>query len=372
MIGVIADDTTGANDIGVMLAKHGYLTQIATWQDGGAAIDPKADAVVIDTDSRLDPPALAYQKVFAATQSLRALGCTPLHKKTCSVFRGNIGVEFDAMLDAAGGTFAIVSLAFPKNGRQTFHGVHTLNGARLENSAFANDPVHPARESDLTRILSTQTKRRVGSIELATVRAGVDELRAALHAASASFDYCIVDAVEQGDLTRLAEAAHDFPFFAGSSALAEELPRLWPKRNARNPLAGKDFSSNRVVLVVAGSLTPQTKNQTEVLIAAGVATITLDSRLVFSAVSRAQEISRVTAAAIGHLSTGRDTLVRADQQEDTVAATKSLGAQHGLDGLSISKAVSAALADVTAAIVDATSLKRLIVAGGDTSGTICR
>jgi len=372
MIGVVADDTTGANDIGIMFAKHGYLTQIATWHEGDALVDPAADVIVIDTDSRLDPPALAREKVFAATRRLVALGCTPLHKKTCSVFRGNIGSEFDAMLDAAGGRFAVVSVAFPKNGRQTHHGIHTVNGQRLEDSAFVRDPVHPTRESDLVKILSAQTSRRVGLIDLATVRAGAPALRAALEAQRSTCDYCLVDAVEQQDLTILAEAAHDFPFLAGSSALAEELPKFWPRRTPRDPLAGKDLSTPRNVLTVAGSLTPQTKAQTAALIAAGTPAVTLDSRLIFSPLDRAKEIDRVITAALGHLVTGRDALVLADQSETVVAATKALGEQQGLDPLAASKAVSAALADITLALVETARLKRLVVAGGDTSGTVCR
>lgn len=372
MIGVVADDTTGANDIGIMFAKHGYATQIATWQDGAALVDSSVDVIVIDTDSRLDAPALARQKVWGATRRLVDLGCTPLHKKTCSVFRGNIGVEFDAMLDAAGGQFAVVSLAFPKNGRQTQHGIHTVHGQRLEDTAFAHDPVHPTHQSDLVKILSAQTRRPVGLVDLATVRRGADTLRAALLAQRANGGYCIVDATEQSDLTVLAEAAHDFPILAGSSALAEELPKFWPRRTPRDPLASRDFSAQRTVLTIAGSLTPQTKAQTAALIAAGVPAVTLDSRLIFTPAGRTRELERVIATARAELDAGRDTLVLADQSASTVAATQALGAEHGLDQLAGSKSVSAALADITHSLLESTGLKRLVIAGGDTSGTICR
>jgi len=372
MIGVVADDTTGANDIGVMFVKHGYVTQIATWQDGDTLIDPRAEIVVIDTDSRLDPRALAYDKVFAATRQLVALGCTMLHKKTCSVFRGNIGAEFDAMLDAADGEFCVVSLAFPKNGRQTSHGVHTVNGRRLEDSPFVNDPVHPTRESNLVKILGAQTHRRVGLVTLEEVRAGTAALRATLTTRRAECDYCIVDAVEQADLTALAAVVHDFPFLAGSSALAEELPKFWPHRVARDLLAGRSFSDPNGVLIVSGSLTPQTRAQTSALIASGTPAIVLDSRLVFNEATRRTEIERATQAALTPLRAGRDTLVMAGQEDGIVSATKAAGERHGLDPLAASKVVSAALAEVAHALVDATGLKRLVVAGGDTSGTVCR
>jgi uncharacterized protein YgbK (DUF1537 family) len=370
MIGVIADDTTGANDIGVMFAKQGWATAVVA-HDAPAPL-PAADALVLDTDSRLDPPERAYAKVHAATTRLRALGCTWLHKKTCSVFRGNIGAEFDAMLDASGGDFAVVSLAYPKNGRQTRGGVHTVYGVPLEESAFARDPAHPLRESNLVRILQAQTRRRVGQVELGTVRAGAAALRIALAARRRECAYCIVDAMEQSDLAVLAEAAHDWPWHAGSAALAEELPRFWPRPEPRELVGRVAFSGSPGVLVVSGSLTPQTRAQTAALRATGTATVTLDSRRVFTAALRAQEIDRVTAEALGPLRAGADALVLAEQTDDVVAATKMEGTERGLNALGTSKAVSAALAEITERIIDGAAIKRLVVAGGDTSGTICR
>lgn len=58
--------------------------------------------------------------------------------------------------------------------------------------------------------------------------------------------------------------------------------------------------------------------------------------------------------------------------EEVVLETKEIGLKQNIDSLTISKMVSAMLADVTEKIVNATGLKRLVVAGGDTSGTVSR
>ena len=167
----MADDTTGANDIGIMFRNNQYSVKIATF---GEEKDQEVDSnvIIIDTDSRLDSPDLSYEKVYKATKTLNEMGCSLFFNKTCSVFRGNIGKEFDAMLDALGEEFAIISLAFPKNGRQTKNAVHTVHGKRLEESEFARDPVHPMHQSNLVAILQDQTNRRVTFIELETVRQG--------------------------------------------------------------------------------------------------------------------------------------------------------------------------------------------------------
>jgi len=370
MIGVIADDTTGANDIGVMFAKHGFATAVVA-HDAPDPL-PEAHALILDTDSRLDSREVAYAKVAAATRRLCALGCTFLHKKTCSVFRGNIGAEFDAMMDESGGDFAVVSLAYPKNGRATEHGIHTVHGQRLEDSAFSRDPVHPMRDSDLTAILQSQTKRRVGRIDLTAVRAGEAALRAQLAERRRECDYCIVDGVEQRDLAVLARATHDWRWHAGSSALAEELPAFWARPPTRDLLAGRSWDDANGVLVISGSLTPQTRSQTDELKASGVCSIELDPVALLKPEAREKEVGRAIALALDPLRAGVDVLVLAAQDDEAVAAAKAEGGRRGLDPLSTSKAVSAGLADVAAGVIGATQLTRLVVAGGDTSGTVCR
>ncbi|HKY54321.1 MAG TPA: four-carbon acid sugar kinase family protein, partial [Anaerolineales bacterium] len=157
-----------------MFAKSGYLTHIYSFnrlsglshRPGGSApgnLDENLtagsgnpaerakeeistpDILILDTNSRLDPPEVAYRKVFAATRELRQAGCRQFHNKTCSVFRGNIGAEFDAMLDALRLDFAVVVLGFPKNGRATVDGIHYVHGKKLEDSEFRHDPIHPMR-----------------------------------------------------------------------------------------------------------------------------------------------------------------------------------------------------------------------------------
>src|SRR5688572_819834 len=161
-LGIVADDVTGSNDIGGMTAKANYLTHIYTFDaagnyDGAAA----PDVCILNTNSRLDPRQTAHDKVFAATQALQAAGYRQFYNKTCSVFRGNIGAEFDAMLDALNADFAVVVLGFPKTGRTTRGGIHYVRGVKLQDSEFRCDPSHPMTRSDLVGILQAQTMRKV-------------------------------------------------------------------------------------------------------------------------------------------------------------------------------------------------------------------
>lgn len=371
MIGVVADDTTGANDIGIMFSNNQYSVKVITYQENMELIKD-ADVLIIDTDSRLDTPALSYDKVFNATKQLKELDCSMYYNKTCSVFRGNIGAEFDAMMDALEENFAVISLAFPKNGRTTLNGIHKVHGKLLENSEFANDPVHPTKKSNLVDILQEQTKRSVSFIRLEVVQQGAEVLRKAINEAKKTSTYCIIDAVTQDDLTIVAEASAEFKVLAGSSAIAEELPKFLNIKKVPNPLNNIKIKDDNGVLIVSGSLTPQTKDQTSFIINQGVKTFVLDSRNIFSDDSYQVEVSHLVENASEVLSSHKDVMIMADSKSEVVAETKAIGENFKMDPLTVSKLVSAALADATKQIADKISLKRLVVAGGDTSGTVCR
>ena len=372
-IGIIADDTTGANDIGVMFNRGGYTAKIETFR-ADAELQVDTNVLIVDTDSRLDSLEDSYNQVYKATKQLMQAGCSTFHNKTCSVFRGNIGAEFDAMLDALGEEFAVVSLAFPENGRRTEHGIHTVNGKLLEESGFLQDPVHPTTDSNLVHILSQQTERKVTYVDLEFVRKGAAILREKiLEKKNEGYNYCILDSNTQEDLRIVAEAIADFKVICGSSAIGLELPAFYDEEPMK--LTGKQFSADpdQGVLIISGSLTPQTKEQTAYFQAQGGLSFTLDSRSILTSDEKASaEVKRIVSEVISFIADGKNVLVLADNNPEIVMETKELGDKAGLHPLEISKRVSAALAKIAKDVSDQVDLKRLVVAGGDTSGTVTR
>jgi uncharacterized protein YgbK (DUF1537 family) len=366
-LGVVADDITGAGDIGGMTAKAGYLTHL--YPHDAFAGSP-AEICVLDTDSRLDEPQAAYHKVYAATQALREAGCRQFFNKTCSVFRGNIGAEFDAMLDALGETFAVVVLGFPKNGRTTVNGIHYVHGERLEHSPFRHDPVHPTTRSNLVDILQSQTARPVGLVTHQVIAQGVSALRETVAAARVRGGYLILDVPHDEALVTIASAVADLPVLCGSSALAEVLPRHWPPPAQAAPPSLPRTRSG--VLVVAGSLTPQTVAQLAHLEARGIPLLELDTRRLFDSAAAQGEFRRLTHEARRVLGQGGCVAVHSAGDPEAVRATQALGMARGLSRAAASRAVSQALAEVAAACRDQVGLTRLVVAGGDTSATVCR
>lgn len=372
LFGVIADDFTGANDIGIMFAKNGYKVLVYSEYLDALKLDSASDVIILNTNSRLDDPALAYRKVREATATLKSIGCTVFHKKTCSVFRGNIGAEFDAMLDELGEEFCAVILGFPKNGRVTKDGIHYVRGMRLEESEFRNDPMHPMLESDLLQILGKQTRRKVGLISHTVISQGLDMTRLVMEAAMKDFNYLIFDVLDQQMLNTVAGAVKDVRALAGSSAIGEELPK-WLPAKGKDISTGIDALRNPKLgaLIIAGSVTPQTRRQVEHAKAQGIGYFTLLSERLLDRADSAAQISDCSAMATEVILAGKPFLVHSENEPDKVASSKAKGVAAGYEERELGRMISMALSGIADRVIRTTGLTRLIVLGGETSGSVC-
>ena len=226
-IGVVADDVTGANDIGIMFHKGGYraavfplgLLQACDLREEAEGLE----VIIIDTDSRLDRPEDARKKVRKATELLMTLPCDMYHNKTCSVFRGNIGAEFDEMQDVLGISCSMVILGFPENGRTTVDGIHYVYGRKLEESQFRNDPIHKMTTSSLEEILHRQSARPAGHITWRDLDQGLAHVMEKKERLKKQCSYVIFDIRDQEDLRLAALAVAEEKNICGSSAIGEGL-----------------------------------------------------------------------------------------------------------------------------------------------------
>jgi uncharacterized protein YgbK (DUF1537 family) len=372
MIGVVADDITGANDIGIMFSKSNYAADVFSLTEAGSVQPEQTDVMIIDTDSRLDSEHEAYRKVFQATKELQKLGVQQFFNKTCSVFRGNIGAEFDAMLEALDENFAVIVLGFPKNGRKTIDGIHYVHGQLLEESEFRNDPVHPMKDSNLVRILQSQTKRKVANINQSIVKKGAEVLREEIFSLKQDNQYVIVDVTEQADLKVIARAVYDFKVLAGSSALAEELPQFIGKKEIKAKPAGfPPYYSEKGLFCTAGSLMPQTAAQINYM--RGKETVLeLNTLNVIEEEKRNETIAQLTKQIISQLNKGKNVVLHTSNDKEIVRLTKEEALKNGINNRDISRLVSFTIAEITYAVIHITGQRRFVVAGGDTSAAVCR
>lgn len=137
-LGVIADDITGANDVGVQFMKRGLETIVLL---EAASLLPttikEADVIVVDTESRFSPPDIAYQRVRDVVKTLNEASVRVVYKKIDSTLRGNIGPELEAIMEEAGSRLSIVAPAFPSNLRITVGGIQLVNQVPVEKTGNA-------------------------------------------------------------------------------------------------------------------------------------------------------------------------------------------------------------------------------------------
>ena len=118
MIGVIADDLTGAAEIGAVGLRHGLRAEVVL--EGAPGGD--ADLICVDTDSRSCDPIEAGQRARNAALMLKNSGTEWIYKKTDSVLRGNVTPEIEAIVKQLGLSGALLVPANPSLGRTVVNG----------------------------------------------------------------------------------------------------------------------------------------------------------------------------------------------------------------------------------------------------------
>jgi len=149
MIGVIADDLTGAAELGAVGLRHGLRAEII--RDGKPG--GKAGLVCMDTDSRSCTPGMAAERAASAARILRAAGAKWIYKKVDSILRGNVTVEVEAVMQELNCNRSLLLPANPSLGRIIRDGEYFVHGKPINRTEFAKDPEHPRSSSQVLRLL---------------------------------------------------------------------------------------------------------------------------------------------------------------------------------------------------------------------------
>ena len=367
LLGCIADDFTGATDLASMLVQSGMRTVQAIGVPTADSIADDADAVVVALKSRTIPAQAAVAQSLAALEWLRTHGARQIYFKYCSTFdstaEGNIGPVADALLDALGATFTIACPAFPANGRTIYLGNLFVGGVPLAESPMRDHPLTPMRDSNLVRLLASQTSRRVGLVAWPVVQHGPNAIRtefARLQGEGVS--HAVVDAIDDDDLLDIGAACADLPLVTAGSGLALGLPQNFrdagrlPVRDDAAPLPDVDGSA----AVLSGSCSAMTRLQVASF-ARTHAAIALDP---LGAPSASGVAANAIAAVEPELRAGRPFLVHSTADPSQVARVQ---ARLGRD--QAASRIEDAFGRIARELV-ARGVRKLVVAGGETSGAV--
>jgi uncharacterized protein YgbK (DUF1537 family) len=365
VLGVIADDFTGATDVASMLVRAGLRTVQVIGVPQGEA--PAADAVVVALKSRTTPAADAVAESLAALRWLQAAGARQFYFKVCSTFdstpAGNIGPVTEALMDALDAPFAIACPAFPENGRTVFRGHLFVGDALLSDTGMRDHPLTPMTDSNLVRVLQAQTQRKVGLLRHDTVAQGPAAVRARIEAlVQEGARLAIADAVDNDALRTLARACIDLPLITAGSGLALGLPEVYAARGWVVPdanAAALDAVGGHAA-VLSGSCSSATNAQVAHWRASGRPALRIDPQALAAGVPVAAD---AIAWARDHVASA-PVLVYATADADEVKATQAaLGVERA------GHLVETCLAAIATGL-QALGVRRFVVAGGETSGAV--
>ncbi len=366
LLGCIADDFTGATDLAAMLVRGGMRTVQLIGVPGASDPVPDADAVVVALKSRTAPVRQAVSESLAAMEWLRANGCRQFFFKYCSTFdstdEGNIGPVADALLAALDGGFALACPAFPANARSVYQGHLFVGSVLLNESGMENHPLTPMKDANLVRVLSRQTDGTVGLVPFATVDQGAQAIRKAMtQLKEQGRRYAIVDAVSNEHLLAIGEAAAGHALITGGSGVAMGLPENFRQAGLLttqgDPGALPDAPGHAAVL--AGSCSRATLFQIANA-RAHVPTLELDAL----ATPDAEVLAAQALAWMDGKLGATPVVIAASSTPDKVAAL-----QERLGRDAAGEMIERAMAAIAEGLV-AKGVRRLVVAGGETSGAV--
>ncbi|TIO10085.1 MAG: four-carbon acid sugar kinase family protein [Mesorhizobium sp.] len=367
LVGVIADDFTGASDIANTLAK-GLPTQggLRTAQFLGVpAADAPAgiEAGVVALKSRSIPATDAIDQSLAALRWLLGQGCEQIVFKYCSTFdstaEGNIGPVAEALAVHLGVRGVVVCPAFPAAGRTVYHGHLFVHDRLLNESGLENHPLNPMTDPDIRRWLRRQAKEPVGFVAWETVRDGPGPTEHALKQAAATGKrLVIVDAVTDDDLVAIGRACAGVKLVTGGSGIALGLPGNFIDAGKVAGTSAIQVSVDGPEAILAGSCSGATRGQVDHH-RERHPTLAIDVDAVMRGETTAEDLVSFVRG-----NEGKAPLIYSSASPDEVARLQGI---HGREH--VAQTLDALFADTARKLVSG-GVRRLVVAGGETSGAV--
>ncbi len=369
-IAFYGDDLTGSTDVMEALTLRGIPTVLFTNEPTASqrAAFAGAEAVGLAGTSRSETPAWMDEHLSGAFRFLANTGASFCHYKICSTFDsapaiGSIGRALDIGRRVFGGGVVPIVVGAPELRRWTVFG-HLFAGygsdvRRIDrHPVMRHHPVTPMDEADLTIHLARQTSARIGHVN--QVELTGEEADRIVDARADGAEALLLGVADHDSqravgrqLLRLQERGTRFVI--GSSGVEYALATAWPKRI---PGSHPVLEPVDRIAVVSGSVSPTTERQIRAAELRGFAAIAVNPSSL--AEGGAPSVAESLLMAHATLSEGRSVILYTalGPSGDLEGLLEAPGARH---------AVGRALGSILATLAREAGLRRVIVAGGDTS-----
>jgi uncharacterized protein YgbK (DUF1537 family) len=310
------------------------------------------------------------EQLMPAFKRMKASGARHVHYKVCSTFDsssviGSIGKAIDCGAEVFQNKFIPVLGGMPALGRYCVFGnlfarMGTAGNGEIfridRHPSMSKHPVTPANESDLRLHLGSQTRKKIGSIDIIEMNKDVEKWNSGV-----TDEVVLLDALYEEHFLKIGEwldAQYENEktlFSVGSSGIEMALGSFWDNKGVLQKLESwPTINSVNPLLVVSGSCSPVTAAQIEFAKANGFEEVILDATAICGK-------SKIEESVIEDVN---KTLL---QKKDVIVHT---GRKNG-NNLS-SEILGKALGAIAKKAIETTTVKRVVIAGGDTSSYAAR
>lgn len=375
IIGIIADDLTGANDTALQFQKRGANTQILLDYNMIPEDSYNTEVFAVSTESRNIAPELAEERVEQAVKELSSKLCLEhFYKKIDSTIRGNIAVETLKVIEVLKMDASIIIPAFPSEGRITIGGYHLQKGVPIGRTEHAKDPHSPILESHVPTLLKNQLKGKenlVAHIELKTIMNGAGPILMKLNELIKNGKKLIVaDAASIVDIEQIILAMNkcDYTILpTGTAATAKVLSKIWLTETDTATVS--PIIPKMPKLIISGSATEINTNQIEKFKNSdefeNIFEIPLTEKMVIEGVK-----SEIVDMVISNLFNDNIVLVHSSRLVDNFDGFSDDSLNAELTKTKFAGKITDYLADLTRQVLNQKSVM-LITLGGETSYKCC-
>ncbi len=359
------DDFTGSTDVLEQLAGNGVSSVLFPGAPTPAQMArfSACQAIGFAGDARSRSPEWMSANLPAIFTRMRGLNPAVVHYKVCSTFdsaphRGNIGRALEIGRAVFGTKTVPIGVAAPHLGRFLLFGnLFAAAGKQVyridRHPTMAHHPATPMHEADLRLHLAKQTNLAVGLVDLRAFQNGdaQDQFRQLAEGGAAAVLLDGVDAAMLQQAGELIWAAQPL-FTIGSSGVTASLIAHWRSAGMipSEPPTVTPKKTDRI-LVISGSCSAVTAGQILWAKENGFVCLELDATTL--AYGGSDAVQPAIELALQPLRSGRDTVLY-------TALGAPTGSTHD-------KELGHALGRLLLALLQRTSVRRVVLCGGDTS-----
>lgn len=400
LLAFYGDDFTGSTDALEILERAGIRTALfiepPTPED--LARFPHIRAFGIAGMTRAMAPAQMEATLQPAFEALKTSGARHIHYKVCSTFDsspaiGSIGKAIDIGAAVFGPKFTSLVVAAPSLGRYCSFGnlfarmgigsnghIHRLD----RHPSMSKHPTTPSDESDLRLHLSKQTQKSCGLIDILQIEKPREETSALLQSIIGENDIVLFDGLYEHQMSRIGALIDPYGshatshFSVGSSGVEMALTGFWNTEGiTQNRIQWPDPGESTPLLVVSGSCSPVTAQQIDYALVHGFEEIAIDTPAI-AAGTHDPSYSNETKQVIRLLEKGKSVIIHTSKstQDQRFIQSYNTLKNKGLSPTKIQTLTSSlygeALGSIARHVIATILVKRIVIAGGDTSGVVAR